>query len=273
MKINLLILILMPLISFAQLDTIFTDNQKLLVNVKEISNHEIKYTFPNEDLLNSIYKNSVEKIVFKNGRIQTFNESSSFKNIDNIEDYDKITLTQVQSEVLGLNRIGDVSSKAVGTTVVSNVEKVKDRAYKKLKIQAAMLGANIIYLSDMRSQGNKWGGYYSSGQKTETSLTGIAYSNKVLDLNEFKRNITKSEFQISEIYELKNSSFDVEKNNEIKDIFYLENIEQDGKSIYITGKIGNKGASTRFKLSRFNNTTFGLFSDGKRSVFYHVLNF
>lgn len=114
--------------------------------------------------------------------------------------------------------MGDVNAKAVGTTNISNIEKVKDRAYKKLKIQAAMLGANIIYLSDQRSQGNKWGGLYvGGGQKAETSLTGVGYSNKVLDLKKIINIIgDKRKFTVKTLYVLRNSSFDIEKTENLK---------------------------------------------------------
>ena len=42
-----------------QLDSLFTIDGVYLVNVTEISNEEIKYKFPNEDLINGINKNKV----------------------------------------------------------------------------------------------------------------------------------------------------------------------------------------------------------------------
>lgn len=274
MKKNLTIIFvaLASIILKAQSDTIYVNEEKIIANVKEITEDGVKFTYPNEELLNTLYKNSVNKIVFKTGRVQTFNESSSFKTITNFEDYEKVTITQVQSEVLGLNKIGDVSSKAVGTTVISNSEKVKDRAYNKLKMQAAMQGANIIYLTDMRSQGNKWGGYYGGGQKTETSLTGVAYSNKVLNFNEFDNLISgKSEFIVTNIYELRNSSFDIDENVNPKLKFLFEKIENDNNSIYIWGKVGEQGINKRYKLSRFSNDEFSLYSEEKKSVMYYTL--
>ena len=57
------------------------------------------------------------------------------------------TITQVEGEIKGLFKVGEVSSKAKGTTTFSNQERVKERAYKKLKIQAAMMGGKY-YLFD-----------------------------------------------------------------------------------------------------------------------------
>lgn len=44
-----------------------------------------------------------------------------------------MTVTAVESEVKGLFKVGDVSAKAVGTTELSNQERVKNRRTGSLK--------------------------------------------------------------------------------------------------------------------------------------------
>jgi len=56
--------------------------------VKEITPDAVKFSYPNEDLINSVYKNTIQKIVFKSGRVQVFAESTYFKTVNNIDDYD-----------------------------------------------------------------------------------------------------------------------------------------------------------------------------------------
>src|ERR1700733_8760340 len=116
---------------FAQMDTVFLNNQKIACSVKEITPDAIKYTFPGEDLINSVYKNTVQKIVFKSGRVQTFAEATSYKSITGVSDFDNVSITSIESKVRGLYKLGDVSAKAKGTTVYSSQERVKERAYKK----------------------------------------------------------------------------------------------------------------------------------------------
>jgi len=144
------------------MDTVVINNQKIACSVKEITPDAIKYTYPGEDVINSVFKNTVQKVIFKSGRIQTFAEATSYKEITNVMDFDKVTITSVESEVRGLFKLGDVSSKAKGTTVYSNQERVKDRAYRKMKIQAGMLGANIVYLTNQRTEGNHYS-YFTGG--------------------------------------------------------------------------------------------------------------
>ena len=143
--------------SYAQTDTIIINNQKIACTVKEITPDAVKYTYPNEDLINTIYKNTVQKIIFKSGRVQTFVEATSYRSINSVSDYNNVTITSVESEVKGLFKIADVSSKAKGTTVYSSQERVKDRAYRTMKIQAAMFGANVVSLNPQKTEGNKYG--------------------------------------------------------------------------------------------------------------------
>lgn len=66
----LFVLLLFSVRAFGQTDTIFSNNEKIPCIVKEIKESSVVYVHPGEELLNSIYKNAVQKIVFKNGRVQ-----------------------------------------------------------------------------------------------------------------------------------------------------------------------------------------------------------
>ena len=63
----LFVLLLFSVRAFGQTDTIFSNNEKIPCIVKEIKESSVVYVHPGEELLNSIYKNAVQKIVFKNG--------------------------------------------------------------------------------------------------------------------------------------------------------------------------------------------------------------
>ena len=125
----LIFLLCISLANYAQKsDTIFTNNEKIICSVKEITPDAIKFTYPDEDIMNSVFKNSVQKIVFKSGRVQVFAESTSYKKLNTAEDYENVTITQVESEIKGLFKVGEVHSKAKGTTTLSSMERVKGRA-------------------------------------------------------------------------------------------------------------------------------------------------
>lgn len=71
--------------AFSQQDTIVTNNEVIICSVKEITSDAVKFTYPGEDLINTIYKNTVEKIMFKSGRVQKFAEATSFKTINGLK--------------------------------------------------------------------------------------------------------------------------------------------------------------------------------------------
>jgi hypothetical protein len=252
----LLIVTLYPIATYAQIDTIYTNSEKIACLVKEVTPDAVKFIYPGEEVLNSIYKNAVQKIIFKSGRIQTFAEATSFKVINNVLDYDKVTITTIADEVRGLYKLGDVSSKAKGTTVYSSQERVKERAYRKFKIQAAMLGANIIFLTEQRTEGNKYDKYNS--QTSEANLTGIAYSNKLPNLENFKKLVgNKTDFLMVKEYLLWASDSDVSQNDDPK-AFTLTNIINENGIIFIEGKLVGENQVSKFQLANFNSDNFSI---------------
>jgi len=173
-------------------------------------------------------------------------------------DYENVTITSVESEVRGLFKVYDVSSKAKGTTVYSNQEKVKDRAYHKIKIQAAMFGANIIYLTNQRTEGNKYGSYYTSGSTAETNLTGVAYSNILPDYDGFKKLIgTRTNFIATKKFELDASDSDVSQSDIDKE-FDIINVTNENGIISIEGNLKSEKNITTFQLANFNDNSFSI---------------
>ncbi len=252
---------------FGQTDTIFSNNEKIPCSVKEITPEAVKYTYPGEELVNSIYKNSVQKIIFKSGRVQTFAEATSFKKISGVDDFENVTITQVESEVKGLFKIGDVSSKAKGTTTLSNQERVKERAYRKMKIVAAMMGANIIYLTNQRTEGNKMGGYYQSGSTAETNLTGVAYTNQLPSIDEFKKLINeKRNFTAVQEAKLWSSASDMTK-TVIQSNFVINNITNENGIIMINGELQGESKYKTFRVVSFDKDYFNVYYEDKSTAY------
>lgn len=257
---------------FAQTDTVYTNNQKIACSVKEVTPDAVKYTFPGEDVINTVFKNTVQKIVFKSGRVQTFAEATSYKTISGVMDFEKVTITSVESEVKGLFKLSDVSSKAKGTTVYSSQERVKDRAYRKLKIQAAMFGANIIYLSNQRTEGNKYGSYFTSGSTAETNLTGIAYSNILPDYDKFKKLIgANTNFTATQKFELGASDSDVSQ-DKITKPFRLFNISNENGIILIQGELKGESDNRDFQLVNFTDNSFSIAYKHKGTAYNIIIS-
>lgn len=257
---------------YSQVDTIVINNQKTACNVKEITPDAVNYTYPGEDVINSVYKNTVQKIIFKSGRVQTFAESTSYKSITGVMDFDNVTITSVESKVRGLFKLTDVSSKAKGTTVYSNQERVKDRAYRKIKIQAAMFGANIIYLSNERTEGNKYGSYFTSGSTAETNLTGIAYSNVLPDFDGFKKLIgSRTDFIAIQEFELGASDSDVSQDY-INKAFNISSITNENGIILIEGNLKGENNVTSFQLVSFTNNSYSIAYKYKGTAYNMIIS-
>jgi|ERR1017187_2336954 hypothetical protein len=256
------IAVALTIICFGQTDTIFTNNEKIPCSVKEITPDGVKYTFPGEDLTTTIYKNAVQKIIFKSGRVQTFAESTSFKKITSVNDYENVTISQVESEVKGLFKVGDVSSKARGATIFSNQETVKERAYYKLKIQAAMQGANIIYLTNQSTQGHNSG---------ETNLTGIAYTNQLPNYDDFKKIISgKTIFTAIQESTLKSNSMDMSQSN-INNQFKIEKITNSNGLIMLEGQLEGISTYSKFRVVSFSKNSFTIFYEDKTAVYNYKI--
>lgn len=261
------IAVILTAFCFGQSDTIFSNNQKIACSVKEITPDAIKFTYIGEDLLNSIYKNSVQKIVFKSGRVQTFSEASSFKKVESVDDFENVTISQVEGEIKGLFKVGDVSAKAKGTTAYANQERVKERAYRKLKIQAAMMGANIIYLTNQRTEGNKLGGYYQSAVPTETNLSGIAYSSQLPSFEDFKTLIAdKRDFVAVTEAKLWSSGSDMSK-SDLANRFTISNIINENGLIMLEGTLEGVKKYNKFRVVSFTKESFNFFYEDKSTAY------
>jgi hypothetical protein len=254
-------------LAFGQSDTIFSNNEKIVCNVKEITPDAVKYALQGEELLNSVYKNSVQKIVFKSGRVQTFAETTSFKTIKGVDDYENVAISRVESEVRGLFKLGDVSAKAKGTTQLSNQERVKERAYRKIKIVAAMMGANIIYLTDQRTEGNKYGTDYQAGASAEVNISGVAYTTQLPSISEFKKLIgDKTNFTAVEEAKLWSSAADMSK-KKTQNIFAIFSISNDNGMIVINGALQSERKNNTFRVVSFDNESFNVFYEDRSNAY------
>jgi hypothetical protein len=176
MKKSLLLVFLTILanISFCQdkikNDTIFQLNNELIAcKVINISEFEIVYSFIGESLTNTISKKQVKEIHFGSGRIQIFSEKVI---VNGEQDWKKVQLTTLQTDVVGLTKKGEVKGKAMGTAL-ANMTKVKLRAEEMIKREAAKLGAYIVLLQTYTTNDSQPGLSYG-----KANINGVAYGYK-----------------------------------------------------------------------------------------------
>jgi hypothetical protein len=152
------------------------------------------------------------------------------------------------------------------------MDKIKDRSYKKLKIEAAMLGANIIYLTNERIEGNRFGTQYQAGNSTETNLSGIAYSNKRPKYSEFSEIYAKvNRFKLVKKMYLGRNSLDLETSKELlPPSVAVTNISEEEGFIYVNSSIKTE-STDKFRVVYFDEKNIILMYRDKRKIFNLVL--
>jgi len=239
---------------YAQTDTIFSTNEKISCSVKEVTPLVVKYSFPGEDAINTIYKNTVKKIIFKSGRVQTFAEVANVKDVSNVMDFDNVTITIIESDILGLKKIRDLSSTTKGSIWKKSFdqETIKQMAFHRLKIQAAMFGSNAVFVTRQNFT------IYSAYVPGIMYLDGIAYTNKLPNIDEFKKIYgNQTSFLVSYKYSLGPKDNDVVQKGTNKS-FRLLNVTKDDGVIYLDGILEDEKKVNRFQLVNFNPNNFSI---------------
>lgn len=144
------------------------------VLIKEVSQNIIKFSYPQEETVYTISKHQVEKIEFASGRVENF--KSPFKEVKGLESKDDVFVTYNFEEVTGLENMGQLFSKATGVTSLSSMYNVKNRSLDKMKAEAAMIGADVIFIGNASARGNTYGNETTPSVSTQTVLFGQAYN-------------------------------------------------------------------------------------------------
>lgn len=178
MKTNLLALLLscLTLAGHAQdtkLDKIIKlNNDELAVNVVSVNENTVSFSYPGEKAVNTLSKNQLKEIDFASGRVEKFAEKVV---INGEQDWEKVQITTLASDVAGLNRKGEVRAKASGGSSLSNQATIDARATEKLKRAAAKMGVHIILLQAQTTQRGAMGGFGQMGQVPTSLKQGVAY--------------------------------------------------------------------------------------------------
>jgi len=212
--------------------------------------------------VNAVFKNTIQKIVFKSGRVQVFAEATSVKTLNSADDYENVSLSHVYTEVQGLYKIGDVGAKARGTTIYSNMEKVKERSIRKMKIQAAMMGANVIYLTQEGTSTN------FVGSPTSTNMAGVAYSNILPSFDNFTTLLnTKMKLKLMkyDVDKLSTDDYDIVKYADTGMVI-MNKVYNDNGFIMMNAHIDGFD-NTTFKVVYFSNDGFILECTDNSDIF------
>lgn len=139
------------------------------VYVKEVSENSVKFIYPNEQSINTLSKNTIEKIEFESGRTESMSEKII---IQGKEDWEKVIITNLESDVQGLTKGSELKAKANGSTF-ANQGKVENRAFNKLKKEAASKGYHVLLILTTSGRSGSFG--TSSGASASIRAIGYRY--------------------------------------------------------------------------------------------------
>lgn len=138
----ILILMLLPILTKAQTDEILKLNgEKMKVEIRKVNEMSIDFIYPGETVLQSIYKNSVESIKYSSGREEKITSKVVVQSED---DFVKVIVTNNESDIRGLTRVGEVTGKH--SILYGGQAKIRSVAIEKLKREAAKLGGHIVLI-------------------------------------------------------------------------------------------------------------------------------
>jgi hypothetical protein len=148
----------------AKNDTIVKLNgERIIVTILNINENTVTYSYPGESMTNTISKNLIAEIDFSSGRKEKFSEKVV---INGEKDWEKVILTTLSSDVEGLVKKGDLSFNTKDLGVYTPAKKANEKLQTQMKQEAAKLGAHIVLITPMTSNGVRY------------TLNGVAFGYK-----------------------------------------------------------------------------------------------
>ena len=159
---------MISIIAFSQ-DKLYFHNGKIAEGkVVETNDLFIKFIYKGEDVVNTMGRNTLEKVEFASGRIMELSQKII---IESPLDYDKVRVVYDKYEVLGLKSLGQIEKHSSGTWSFSiTAGHFSEKALKKIRKEAAKRGGCIVLVLSSQS---KSGGFFSDGH---ASMTGEIYT-------------------------------------------------------------------------------------------------
>jgi hypothetical protein len=273
--ISFLLLLFATEYSFAQTDTLYTIHDKIPCVVKEVTPEAVMYTIPGQELINTAYRSTVHKIVFQDGLVQTFIVVPAYRKLRNIHDFENVTVTQVENEVEGLYKVSDVTTSAQVGSLVAGRDNVQERALREMKIIAAMMGANVVYLTYLQPRGTDRrlglsGPFQHFHASTvETFLSGVIYTNELLRSEEFKSRLAgKTVFRAAEKAQFAKTAGNI-KVYSSKRKFTLKEVKEENGHIVVAGALEGASNHKQFRVASFDKDFFYIYYQEK-GVSYSV---
>jgi hypothetical protein len=144
------------------LDTIFKIEGKVLpVEVVKVTAGYVSFTVPGNTQTFTIERKEVQKIIYKNGRIEEYNKPV-FQMIDDYS-WEAVWLSEDKAEVKELYKRGEVSANSPASA--RSPQAAKKSAIIRLQKKAAAMKGTVVYVTKKLATGGygEYPGYYIEG--------------------------------------------------------------------------------------------------------------
>ena len=149
----LFIMILGVMVSFAQNSDKMKKHSGETVEVKvvKVSETTVTYKYPGEDAEQTIGKYAIASITYgSSGRVEQISEKIVISGKD---DWEKVVILTDASEVIGLKKGEEIRGKTSGLISYNTAGSADKKATKKIKEEAAELGAPFILMTADKADG------------------------------------------------------------------------------------------------------------------------
>ena len=243
------ILFLLKLSLIAQTDTLVTSDSKISCKVLKIQTDSIKYTLTGSKNILHISKKDVDRVIYKNGKVFSIKEDIRLKHIEGISNFNDVVISFTSADTLNTLRLEYIY---IPVSYQSSGQKnYLEKKYTLLRIQAAMQGANLIYIPEQK--------ILTAEGITDTSITnlyGIAYSSEKITLDTIEKILgDKNNLIATHQWYLQDGKSDVYQLY-FNGIFIINEISELNGHVIFTGQLKGFPKVSTFRLISISDTFF-----------------
>jgi hypothetical protein len=243
------ILFLLNLSLVAQTDTLVTHDSKISCKVLKIQTDSIKYTFIGSKKALHISNKDVDRVIYKNGKIFSIKDDIRLKHIEGISNFNDVVVSFTPTDTLHTIRLENIY---IPVSYQSSGQKnYLEKKYTLLRIQAAMQGANLIYIPEQK--------ILTAEGITDTSiinLYGIAYSSEKITLDTIEKILgDKNNLIATHQWYLQDGKSDVYQLY-FNGIFIINEISELNGHIFFTGQLKGFPKVSTFQLISISDAFF-----------------
>lgn len=155
-------------------DTIYKLGGKILpVDVTKVTTGYVSFVYPGQPEVYTIERKQVQKIIFKNGRIEEYNKPVVM--VLDKDQWEAVWLTEDKADITNMYKRGNISAKSPPSS--RSAKAAKKGAIIRLQKKAANIKAQVVLVTHKQTTGGygELPGYY---------IKGVAYGYEPFDEGE-----------------------------------------------------------------------------------------